>query len=114
MDINYQIDKARKSLSSYCINECNALCCRVGTLKISEKKKALFGNNRNVSLKPNCQNLIENKCTIYQKRPNICKRFPLFLKEGKLFVISDCTAIKDGKLYKELYLLGNEMTVVMV
>ncbi len=121
------IDKARDSLSEFCSSECKAYCCRSSYLVIKKyhfdllsKKQLdfLYDNNLLIPLEDNtfsinmskdCPFLKDFKCSIYQKRPQMCKDFPIFSK-GKIVVLSKrCLAVQQNKLYpfvKELLDLG--------
>jgi len=118
---------ARKSLSSYCYNECKAYCCRRGYLLLSEKEVGLMLNVRkeDLPLMPlrtktdkkryifnlgskggnGCPNLLDYKCIIHTNpnRPKACKEFPLFILDNKKIVVSDeCPAVKENRLYPYL------------
>lgn len=114
--------QARKSLSSYCVEECRAYCCRKGYLVLNLKECELItgGRIKELSelgvLKPlefgqwslhlgnsnyPCPCLKDFMCTIHKRkyRPLACKEFPLFL-EGKTIRLSQrCPAVRAGKLY---------------
>ncbi|MFH1972499.1 MAG: YkgJ family cysteine cluster protein [archaeon] len=114
-------NKARKSISNYCINECSAYCCRKGFLIVTEKELFLIKSctdkdinvfvksleNGNFSLymgnsKFPCPSLDKNfSCKIHRKngRPKICKDFPLFIKDGTVFLSERCFAVKNNMFY---------------
>jgi hypothetical protein len=104
---------ARKSISSYCYNECLAYCCRRGYLLLSEKEvnllkidittlKILPVDKRYIfNLSTGCPNLKKYKCIIHTNpdRPKTCKEFPLFISEKTIIITEDCPAVKDNMLY---------------
>ena len=114
---------ARKSISNYCHEECNAYCCRKGYLPLNDKeirvvlkdklvesclngqvKKTITGYSFFMGkLDHHCPCLIDNKCTIHKskQRPQCCKDFPVFVDyEKKLIRFSPrCFAVKEGKFY---------------
>ena len=108
--MNSLFDDARDSISSYCINECNAYCCRKGYLIL--KKEELFVVNNDLSkvkeledfffslnLEGGCPSLVDNKCLNYSKRPNTCRKFPIFVEESVVRLSLRCFAVKNGLLY---------------
>jgi hypothetical protein len=122
--IELLLNKARKSISNYCFEDCHSYCCRNGYLVMNEKQTIVLTNNKikeyiekglltilknndySFNLNKNnhsCPNLVDFKCIIHKKRlrPNCCKNFPLFLdEEKKIIMISNrCFATKDGKFY---------------
>lgn len=112
-------NKARESLSSYCINECKAKCCRMGFLLLTEAEVPLFKNTFKENLrsipiqedkkefilnlnKGGCPNLKDNKCTIHTNplRPKTCSSYPLFVRKNKTILISNtCEGVRENKLY---------------
>lgn len=121
--INFIADNARASISNYCINICEAKCCRSGKLLLqgaNEVKAVLHtqehaqnlinkgiltpGNNSgNFHLnleKTNCLNLIQNKCSIHKDplKPKICDDYPLFFVKGYVLASPACNAVRDGLL----------------
>lgn len=104
---------ARKSISSYCFNECLAYCCRRGYLLLSKKEVGLLRIDFNnlvimpvdkryiFNLSKGCPNLKDYKCTIHKnsKRPKVCKEFPLFIFEKTIIITEDCPAVKENMLY---------------
>lgn len=125
---------ARKSISSYCMNECNAYCCRKGFLIMTEEELDLVAGSKREELSNNgfikkqdadqfslnfsnnlggCPALNGSKCTIHtnSKRPSTCDNFPIFVNEDKKEVRLSprCFAVKENKLYPfihECKLLG--------
>jgi len=115
-------DRARDSISDYCINSCKAYCCRKGYLVLTKKEAKLIAKDLDsdclkkngedkYSLKLPCPALEDFKCRIYKSknRPTVCREFPLFL-EGKTIRVSNrCPACREGMLYpyvKELIASG--------
>ncbi len=106
--------KARRSISRFCYEECNAYCCRKGFLILSKEQLDLVTKNVakdivkvspdewSMKLSPACPCLIDNKCSIHdqEKRPKACCDYPLFLYE-KTYRLSDgCLAVMRNKFYK--------------
>lgn len=109
-------NEARKSISNYCMTECNSLCCRKGSITLSAKEvKLIFGKNfidpklievisdtqTKLNLNFGCPAFIDNKCNIHNKRnrPTICKKFPLFIRGDRVILSHDCPAVEDNKFY---------------
>lgn len=121
MDIERLAQKARKSISRYCIEECKAYCCRKGYLILDSVQLKLVMQNRQDELKDlvkeikkgsfsmymgnskqPCPSLNEKyECIIHKKknRPQACKEFPLFIKGKKIILSPRCLAVKEGKFY---------------
>lgn len=116
-------DKARKSISSYCHNECKCYCCRNGYLILKGKETNLVTQNRrdelvtkniltaiqdgNYSLKlgnseEGCPSLKDHQCSIHANRgrPLACKEFPIFVKGNTVQFSHRCLAVKEGLFYK--------------
>jgi len=107
--------KARKSISSYCYDDCKAYCCRKGYLTMNLKEACLvtnnFTNQNTTKIIPNgrfsldlnktCPRLVEHMCTIHKKRnrPSACKEFPIFITGNTVLISSRCPAVKENKLY---------------
>jgi len=134
MKAEYIINKARQSISGFCIKECKAYCCRTCYLILKEsqldtvtqgrreelvKEGVLFHMNdgrwsMNMGLtdKP-CPSLDmkEYKCTIHKsrKRASTCREFPIFVDGLTIKLSPRCLAVKNGMLYpyiKQLLMLG--------
>ena len=133
MNIDEIVEKARDSISDYCLNECKAYCCRKSHFLIINKIQIkTFTNNKinyfiekriikklkdgkfSFDLRKNnnlCPNLnLENfKCKIYnnKNKPDVCNEFPLFInKKKKQFrFASGCPAVKNNKFYPYISLL---------
>lgn len=114
--------KARKSISRYCYEECNAYCCRKGFLVLNGREiNKVTQGRRNELIKLGilkmlpkgsyslymgrydtpCPSLKENKCTIHKSknRPETCGKFPLYLEGKEIRLAMRCPAVKEGKLY---------------
>ena len=109
-------EEARNSLGKYCMEECKAFCCRKGFLPLKEsevdiitlgKREELLskgvlkknGDKYSLDMRKGCSAIKDNKCQVYDKRPKICRDFPLFI-EGKIIMASPgCPAVREGKLY---------------
>lgn len=131
-------DKARESISKFCMNECKAYCCRKGYImvredqlneiatkeiqkKLTEEKKIekysfsqKFKINFTNSL-GGCPALKDNKCTIHKnaKRPKVCHEYPIFVQFNEIRISSKCPAQQQNKLYpyiRKLHKLGYKIT----
>jgi Fe-S-cluster containining protein len=135
MNIENLLDETRKKVSEFCMNSCDAECCkgRVIVLSENEARKLTKGSFEEFldlnymkkidenyllcfGLKGQCLLLEKNRCSVYEDedRPLACKKHPLYLDEkGKvLFVDGMCKAVKSGfidelflKFRKEKYLI---------
>ncbi len=123
-EINQIISEARNSISDYCMNICEAKCCKFGKLVLFNKKEIEFICNgkeeeflKKKILEPSrdgnytfnhelagCPHLTkDNKCSNWNhpNRPRICSDFPLFLMQNKYLITADiCPAIKKNKFEK--------------
>ncbi len=117
-------DEGRNSISSYCMNECAAKCCKFGSLLLQSEEEitAIIDKDRNYYIKNNiikstaqgnftfnyeqhgapCPKLTkDNLCSIHknQNRPKICGDFPLFVFKGYTSLAREfCPAAKAGML----------------
>jgi Fe-S-cluster containining protein len=111
-------NKARKDVGKFCYEECGAYCCRKGYLVMNRKQadivtkgktddlektdalKKLSEDKYSLNLNKTCPSLdtTELKCTIHKKliRPQPCKDFPVFIKEGSVILSSRCPAVRNG------------------
>jgi hypothetical protein len=129
MDINKYLKQARKSIGKFCIEECNAYCCKKGYLILSDKEVKITLSNmkdfleRDDSLKiispksyslklhnsyGSCPSLKDNKCIIHNKksRSNTCKDYPIFKIDDKTIHFSKrCLAVKQNKFYPYIHKL---------
>lgn len=124
MKIQELVSEARNSISEYCMNECNAYCCRKGYLLLTEKELDLIAGDKRQELEDNefikkqdnnlfslslsnntghCPRLEGSKCTIHKNpnKPSTCEKFPIFLNEEKkeIRLSPRCFAVKENKLY---------------
>ena len=106
MNIQELVSQARNSIGEYCMNECNAYCCRKGYLVLSEKELDLLVGEKRVELVSKgdikeqedgsfslhlgnhlgaCPRLDGAQCSIHKhpSRPKTCEKFPIFLDEEK-------------------------------
>lgn len=139
-DINEFLDEMRNSLTEYCVLKCKSKCCKKGKLLIQSQKelfsiikledtKKLYEDNI-IILHPKtdnwfyldhekmggCPKLLENNyCSIHNNldRPQICRDFPIFLKEKYIITADFCPAIKENLLERELNEL-KEMGFIIV
>lgn len=112
--------KARNSIGQYCMDECRSLCCREGTITITDNELKLMtkdriiipgsitiatNNDNKLNLKLGCPSFIEYKCAIHRNksRPQMCKDFPLFIYGNNIVVAHDCPAVDAGKLFPYLH-----------
>ncbi|MBU0471569.1 MAG: YkgJ family cysteine cluster protein [Nanoarchaeota archaeon] len=121
-DVERLLSKARRSISKYCVEECQAYCCRKGRLLLTIKEaelitskkigmaetqgmiiksklggyNLLFENNND-----NCPKLQNNKCLIHNRkdRPQTCKDFPIYLKNDVIMFSSKCAAVQANQFF---------------
>ena len=106
MESDHLISSLNKKLNPYCLDHCEAKCCRIGKLFISEKNAKQMkiplakrdDGYYELHLPPACPFLKDNKCSIYEKsfRPKMCGEYPFFLRGKTLFMASSCSAVKAG------------------
>jgi Fe-S-cluster containining protein len=126
-------DEARDSISSYCSEECRAYCCRKGYLVLKPEEVDTVTQGRKEELLKReilkkledgryslhmgeydtpCPSLKDFRCTIYDKRPDTCRRFPLFIEGDMVKLSPRCLAVKEGKFFpyvKQLMALRYKM-----
>lgn len=107
------LEQARKDISRFCIKECNNYCCRKGFLILKEDQVELVthGNKINVKqhengtfildLNKDCPSIGPKGCTIHKNiaRPQTCKDFPIFQKEGHVIFSTRCPCVQTNFLY---------------
>lgn len=119
-------DKARASISKFCINECKAKCCRRGQLLIMNDKeldlivgldkaqkyfeKGILEYSKNTknfllynSEIKTCRQLDKktNLCKEHKNtcRPQVCKDYPIFIIKGEYVMFGPtCPAVMQGLL----------------
>lgn len=122
---NDVIEQARNAVSKYCIT-CEESCCKKGLLNITtqeaalikkKKPKALFleewDGSLSITLEPGCTFLENNQCTIYEERPQACRKYP-FYQFAKRVVVARCPPTKKGLLDKELEEIRKEGFEVII
>ena len=115
-------NKARKSISKFCFEECMAYCCRKGYLVLTkyEVNKVTQGRKKeleklelltklkdgNYSLNmgtPNfpCPSLQGYKCLVHKslKRSKTCGDFPIFIQDDYVKLSPRCLAVKQDLFY---------------
>jgi len=79
-DAQIIIDEAKNAISQYCIEKCNAFCCRKGQPMLSgeeadllctDKRKELFLKEKDVFVSTKCPAIKENNIRPYLKRPEL-------------------------------------------
>jgi hypothetical protein len=134
MDAEAVINKARQSISRFCIEECKSYCCRRGYLTLKEKEVDIVTQGRRQEFidkkilkklkydysmflgddNTTCPCLKDFKCIIHEsmERPKACRDFPIFV-DGNLIKLSPrCLAVKAGMLYpyvKRLMMMGYKL-----
>lgn len=101
-------ERARASLSYYCIFECKAMCCRKGFITLNKEEAIrLLGElpekiikEITVDLSEGCPKLKDNKCLIYKQRPKICREYPVFVRHFAVHLSEKCPAVKENKLFE--------------
>ncbi len=117
-------EKARKSISSFCFNECRSYCCRKGYLVLDKEEAGLLAGESQEELERKgrlkrlrsggyslflgekdapCPMLKGFKCRVHDnpKRPAACRNFPVFIdRNTKTVRLSHrCLAVRERKLY---------------
>ncbi len=112
-------EKARRSISKFCSEECKAYCCRKSYLVLTSKEvdlvaqgvrtgledkkivKKTKGEDYFLNLRNGCPCLKGNLCIIHNnsKRPEVCKQFPIFIKNKNIRLSSGCLAVKNDLFY---------------
>jgi Fe-S-cluster containining protein len=117
------LNSARNNISTFCITECNAYCCRKGYLVLTptQAKATMQGKEdeyRNKGfLKPMtdgnfslymgdkdhpCPSLDNNNRCLIHKNPDraeTCAIFPIHIKDNTIHVSKRCLAANAGLLY---------------
>lgn len=121
MDINKLADKARKSISSFCFEECKSYCCRKGYLIMTKKELDKISDGKGKELidkgsvkeiekekyslylgtEAGCPSLKDYRCSIHKSklRPKMCREFPIFITEKSIILSPRCLAVKENKFY---------------
>ena len=105
-------NRARKSISKFCMEECKSYCCRKGHLPLFDHEvKLIFGDKSDLNkqlddkfsmdLSKGCPRLKDFKCTIHNntKRPMTCKEYPIFVIGDFVRLSSRCLAVRNNLLY---------------
>ena len=115
-------NKARKSISKFCFEECKAYCCRKGYLvltkyevnKVTQRRtrelekikllKKLENGNFSLNMGKNdfpCPSLQGYKCLVHKslKRSKTCSDFPIFIEAEYVKLSPRCLAVKEGLFY---------------
>jgi len=106
-EIDLILDEARSALGPYCMSDCNAYCCKKEVITLTEEEAKSFKGSDQVVKKEDflvlvanpCPKLKENRCTIYNERPNACREFPIFKKGNEIFLANLCPGILNKKIY---------------
>jgi len=122
MDAEKIAEKARKSISKFCMEECKSYCCRKGYLVLASSEVDAVTQNTAEKLKENgilakisknkyslylgnydnpCPSLREFKCIIHRSknRPLACRQFPIFVEGETVKFSNRCLAVKQGLFY---------------
>ncbi len=113
------LDEANKILGPRCTNQCNALCCKRYSLVLSEKEMKIVVGEKETELRAHgklkprmgggwllnidggCPALDKNnRCTVYQNRPSVCRNAPfVFDEDYKMVKVGcGCSAVTSGLL----------------
>ncbi len=121
-DVKQILDAARYDIGKFCIEECNAYCCRKGYLVLTPEQMELTLQGRedeffekgflktlsdgNYSLYMGdkdypCPSLKDNMCSIHKdpKRSDTCKAFPISIEDNTIYVSKRCLAGNANILY---------------
>ncbi|PLW79548.1 hypothetical protein C0585_07180 [Candidatus Woesearchaeota archaeon] len=107
MSLSRLLNDARKSIGEFCMTECNAYCCRKGTIPANPKELKIIGPVETIDYKTHisfilpCPQLIDNKCMVHRKnnRPQVCKDFPIATHNGSVIISTGCLAVRENKLF---------------
>lgn len=124
MDAEKLLEKARKSISRFCVEECHAYCCRKGYLVLNAVETAALFNKpmpeiekdlRIRKINDNTYSLFlgnydfpcpaldrDFTCRMHSsaERSMTCRNFPIFLVGEKTVKFSSrCLAVKSNKFY---------------
>lgn len=124
MNIEAIAEEARKSIGSFCIDECKAFCCGKCYLVMEEDEVDVVMQGRTAEFEERgllkrlasgkysfnmgtydvaCPSLDLKtfKCKIHNhpKRPMTCRNFPLFIYGKNVMLSPRCLAVKLGMLY---------------
>ena len=121
MDDDQLLDEARSSIGWFCMSECKALCCRKGSVPLRDtaevdvvvdgmsqewkELKLLTKEDNGLHLlhveKHGCPRLTQDfKCSVYDKRPQACRDFPLYVLGKKIVAAAWCPAVQKGLFEK--------------
>lgn len=128
--------EARKSIWTFCVEECRAYCCRKGYLVLQEDEVDIVMNGKMAEYEGSLKKLGNGKyslnmgklnmpcpclgadfgCRIHdkRKRPLACKEFPLFIKGNHIILSSRCLAVQQDKFFpyiKKLMKEGYDMYI---
>ena len=112
-------EKARRSISNFCSEECKAYCCRKSYLVLTDEEVDLVAQGMRTGLENKkiikkikkedyflnlyngCPSLKDNLCVIHNnpKRPIVCKQFPIFIKDKNIRFSPSCLAVKMDLFY---------------
>lgn len=112
MNIKTFLDDARLSIGDFCMNECNAYCCKKATLPLTKeeaytlkplipKNKIIKDDTYHLDLLDGCPFLKESMCTIHKEqiKPQICTTYPIFETENQIKFSTACPAVQQNKFY---------------
>ena len=122
LEVENILDEARESISTFCVSECQAYCCRKGylvltpaqsvaTLGMREEEylergllKRMSDGNWSLymgSLGFPCPSLSDNKCRVHNNslRADACHVFPISVTDGFIHVSRRCPAKNNQLLY---------------
>ncbi|MFH1064062.1 MAG: hypothetical protein V1729_03210 [Candidatus Woesearchaeota archaeon] len=127
-DVTRILGSARYDIGKFCIEECNAYCCRKGYLvltpgqvkltmqgnlaefmdkgllkRMSDGKLSLYMGDKDHP----CPSLKDNMCLIHKDpgRSDTCKMFPINIQGNKILVSKRCLAANANRLYPYIALL---------
>jgi Fe-S-cluster containining protein len=111
-EVHDLVSRVYDSLNNYCLNNCNAECCRGNSIlvkpdevdRVTKRNRSfILGTKRDliiISTEPKCPSLDGNKCSIYEQRPDICRNWPIKAveDEGEIVIVfyKGCRAVRQG------------------
>lgn len=118
MDLFLEVNSLANTHSNFCLNTCKAKCCKKGKLPLTNSEKELFDKSRFddrglYDLTGGCQflDLKTNRCTIYDKRPGICREFPFILKNRTIYANSFCIGVDKDIFYDDKKIKNEHMFI---
>ena len=98
----------KKILSVYCQTVCEAQCCKRGKLPLLKEENSLFSDPKRINennfydLIGGCEHLDGVDCTIYETRPQMCRKYPYVDMGPLLLATTSCPAVEEGIMDEDI------------